>query len=37
MKVNLPKIISSENSGAASTNPLSFVFHKIDWKLLNQG
>ena len=37
MKVNLPKIITSENSGAASTDPLLFVFYQIDWKLLNQG
>ena len=28
MKVNLPKIITSENSGEASTDPLSFVLHQ---------
>ena len=28
MKVNLPKIITSENSGAASTDPLTFVLHQ---------
>ena len=28
MKVNLPKIITSENSGAASRDPLSFVLHQ---------
>ena len=28
MKVNLPKVIISENSGATSTDPLSFVLHQ---------
>ena len=28
MKVNLPKIIISENSGAVSTDPLLFVLHQ---------
>ena len=36
MKVNLPKIITSENSGAASTDPLLFVLHQLGLKLLNQ-
>ena len=36
MKVNLPKIITSENSGVATIDPLSFVLHEID-KLLNLG
>ena len=35
MKVNLPKIITSENSGAATIDTLSFVLHKIDSKLHN--
>ena len=35
MKVNLPKIIISENSGVATIDPLSFVLHQIDSKLLN--
>ena len=37
MKVNLPKIITSENSGVVSTDPLLFVLHQIDLKILNQG
>ena len=32
MMVNLPKIITSENSGAATIDPLSFVLHQIDKK-----
>ena len=28
MKVNLPKIITSGNSGSTSTDPLLFVFHQ---------
>ena len=27
MKVNLPKIVTSENSGVATIDPLSFMFH----------
>ena len=37
MKVNLPKIITSENSGATTIDPLSFVLHQIGLKLLNIG
>ena len=40
MKVNLvslTKIITSENYGAANTDPLSFVLHQIGLKLLNLG
>ena len=37
MKINLPKIITSENSGTASTDPLSFVLYQTGLKLLNQG
>ena len=35
--INLPKIISSENSGAATTDPLWFVLHQMGLKLLYQG
>ena len=35
--VNLPKIITSENSDAAPIDPLSFVLHQIGLKLLNLG
>ena len=35
--VNLPKIITSDNSGAASTDPLLFVLHQMGLKLLNLG
>ena len=35
IKVNLPKIITLENSGMATIDPLSFVLHQIDSKLLN--
>ena len=34
MKVNFPKIVTSENSGAATIDPLSFVLHQIDSKSL---
>ena len=37
MKVNLQKIITSENSGAALTDTLSFLLHQIGLKLLNLG
>ena len=37
MKVNLPKIITSENPGVATIDPLSFVLHQIDLNLLNLG
>ena len=37
MKVNLLKIITSENSGAATIDPLSLVLHQIASKLLNLG
>ena len=37
MKINLPKIITSENSGVALTDPLLFVLHQIVLKLLDQG
>ena len=37
MKVNLPKIIILQNSGAATIDPLSFVLHQIDSKSLNLG
>ena len=36
MKVNLPKIMTSENSGAATIGLLSFVLRQIDSKLFNQ-
>ena len=35
--VNFPKIIASENSGAATIDPISFVLHQIDSKSLNLG
>ena len=35
MKVNLTKIITSENSGTATIDPLLFVLHQKDSKLLN--
>ena len=35
MKVNLPKIFTAENSGAATIDALSFVLHQIDSKSLN--
>ena len=37
MKVNLPKIITSENSGVVTIDPQSFMLHHIDLKLLNPG
>ena len=37
MKVNLPKIITSENSVMATIDPLSFVLHQIDSKSLIEG
>ena len=37
MKVNLPKLITSEKSGAQTIGPLSFVLHEIDLKSLNLG
>ena len=37
MKVSLPKIITSEISGAATIDTLSFVLHQIDSKLINLG
>ena len=37
MKVNLPKIVSSENSDAATIDPLSFVLHQIDSKSIIEG
>ena len=33
-KVKLPKIVTSESSGASTIDPLSFVLHQIDLKLL---
>ena len=35
MMINLPKIITSKNSGAATLDPLSFALHQIDSKFLN--
>ena len=35
MKVNYPKIIMSENSAAATIDPLLFALHQIDSKLLS--
>ena len=32
--VNLSKIVTSENSGAATIDPISFVLHQIDSKSL---
>ena len=37
MKVNLPKIITSANSGKATIDPLLFMLHQIDSKSLNLG
>ena len=37
MKLNLPKIVTSENFGAATIDPLSLVLHQINSKLLNLG
>ena len=37
MRVNLPKTITSENSGAATIDPLSFMLHQIDSKSLIEG
>ena len=37
MKVNLPKMVSLEKSGAATIDQLSFVLHQIDSKLIIEG
>ena len=37
MKVNLPKLITLEKSGAAIIDPILFVLHQIDLKSLNLG
>ena len=37
MTVNFPKIVTSENSGAVTIDPLLFVLHQIDSKSLNLG
>ena len=35
IKVDLPKIITSENSGAATIDPLSFVLHQIHFCIVS--
>ena len=37
MKANLPKMVTSENSGAATIDPLSFVLHQINSDSFNLG